>query len=461
VIHTLTEGLKEYRVFEELCNSYFIDIEYRILILHQPSCFLPVQIRDRDGSSQLLYEVSGLKDIQSWMKNHTISKEELQSFLKDIKTMITTVDDYMLDIRQVCFLGEYIFRDKEGHYLWMYLPVKESDIKGKIEDLFEWILSSIDYSDFDVIQYAYYAYWRVRNYPFNEVTLQKCIDYTTKDITDHQTDSYESFFEEKVKTEFPSEDREKSIERMGKVPENYAFDTKGLLLSEDNYPIYDQDKRKVQKPEKLAETPGVLFFLEIFCWFVTIALTVMFIAFLTMAFYQNILMEIRFLLFGILFGIVLTSGLIRQIRLKRREVGDGEIKEKTITRDIPSPSYNYSWEENGTEVLGIRKDMLQPAFRSLDDGRIFVVNVFPYFIGSVADMNQMVIEEPSVSRRHAAVIRGRQTGHYELQDLKSTNGTWIEDVSLTYDKPVRLEPGMRVRFAGKGFEFIMLDRPSL
>ena len=109
--------------------------------------------------------------------------------------------------------------------------------------------------------------------------------------------------------------------------------------------------------------------------------------------------------------------------------------------------------------MGIRKNRLQPAFKNHEDGRIHIIDSFPFYIGSEPDINQMVIDEPSVSRRHAAVIRGRQTGNYDLQDLKSTNGTWIGQTPVTYDQPVRLEPGSQVRFAMKSYEFMILDYP--
>jgi pSer/pThr/pTyr-binding forkhead associated (FHA) protein len=52
------------------------------------------------------------------------------------------------------------------------------------------------------------------------------------------------------------------------------------------------------------------------------------------------------------------------------------------------------------------------------------VGVHPVTIGRLPD-NNMVIDNPAVSGRHARVYR--EGNHYVLEDLKSTNGTFVND----------------------------------
>lgn len=54
-------------------------------------------------------------------------------------------------------------------------------------------------------------------------------------------------------------------------------------------------------------------------------------------------------------------------------------------------------------------------------------------------------EDPAVSRRHAHLVRARD-GSFELVDLRSTNGTWLndDDHPVPPDVAVGLEPGDRV-----------------
>src|SRR6266849_10356694 len=63
------------------------------------------------------------------------------------------------------------------------------------------------------------------------------------------------------------------------------------------------------------------------------------------------------------------------------------------------------------------------------------------------DINDIVIRSPTVSRRHAKLVR--RQGHYELTDLDSTNGTLIN--SRRISAPTVVEPGDEVRFGSVRF----------
>jgi pSer/pThr/pTyr-binding forkhead associated (FHA) protein len=58
-----------------------------------------------------------------------------------------------------------------------------------------------------------------------------------------------------------------------------------------------------------------------------------------------------------------------------------------------------------------------------------------------APLNHIVIDNPSVSAQHA--ILARVGGSYRLKDLRSTNGTQINGVSIT---DAKLNDGDKIRF---------------
>lgn len=55
--------------------------------------------------------------------------------------------------------------------------------------------------------------------------------------------------------------------------------------------------------------------------------------------------------------------------------------------------------------------------------------------------NEIVVEDTAVSGRHARITRRR--GRWWLEDLDSSNGTWLNEVRL--DERLRLDDGDRVR----------------
>lgn len=80
----------------------------------------------------------------------------------------------------------------------------------------------------------------------------------------------------------------------------------------------------------------------------------------------------------------------------------------------------------------------------------------PVSIGRTSD-NDVVIPDESLSRRHATVAA---TGHgegspWQICDIGSTNGTFVDDVRLVRDTPVTLMTGSRVRLGGVEVTFLL------
>ena len=76
----------------------------------------------------------------------------------------------------------------------------------------------------------------------------------------------------------------------------------------------------------------------------------------------------------------------------------------------------------------------------------------PFAIGTDPEGNDFVFEgNPLVSRHHAAIYSTRNK--YYLEDLQSTNGTWINGERIPAGKKTELHGGDRVRFANVTFLF--------
>ena len=74
------------------------------------------------------------------------------------------------------------------------------------------------------------------------------------------------------------------------------------------------------------------------------------------------------------------------------------------------------------------------------------VDLVTYKLGNVttigrAPLNQIVIDNPAVSAQHAIIARSDEC--YRLKDLNSTNGTKVNDVSIT---DVALQDGDKIQF---------------
>mmetsp|Transcript_19007 Transcript_19007/g.26506 ORF Transcript_19007/g.26506 Transcript_19007/m.26506 type:complete len:331 (+) Transcript_19007:74-1066(+) len=71
---------------------------------------------------------------------------------------------------------------------------------------------------------------------------------------------------------------------------------------------------------------------------------------------------------------------------------------------------------------------------------------------------ELVLKHLSLSRQHAALVHhsGKGVGLF-LIDLGSKHGTYVEDKRVRANKPVRIVPGMKVRFGASTRYFILRD----
>ena len=64
---------------------------------------------------------------------------------------------------------------------------------------------------------------------------------------------------------------------------------------------------------------------------------------------------------------------------------------------------------------------------------------------ALLDLSELGGYQAGISRRHA-IIRKRENG-FEVVDLASTNGSWLNNVRLVPNKPYPLASGSQLRFA--------------
>src|SRR5437773_2489060 len=110
-------------------------------------------------------------------------------------------------------------------------------------------------------------------------------------------------------------------------------------------------------------------------------------------------------------------------------------------------------------VAATREPELTSCLRALNPAnaaaREFVLTRTRIAVGS-DESNDLILRHPTVSRRHAAIdFLG---GRYELYDLGSTNGTFVNGRRLT--KPAPINEGDEIRFGAATFVFAKIERPA-
>ncbi len=101
----------------------------------------------------------------------------------------------------------------------------------------------------------------------------------------------------------------------------------------------------------------------------------------------------------------------------------------------------------------------KPVFVSSDKEFMIGRKIEEQSLRSILDLSEFGGFNMGISRRHAA-IRQTKTG-YEITDLSSTNGTWLNDERLIPDKPYALASGSQLRVGRMRFLVLYRSVPDL
>lgn len=109
------------------------------------------------------------------------------------------------------------------------------------------------------------------------------------------------------------------------------------------------------------------------------------------------------------------------------------------------------WSPHYTKVLSVKKTEQYPSLISQKNGETVFLTKFPFYIGSLSGYMDFVIEQETVSRFHAKLIR--KENQILVVDLNSTNGTAVNGRGVGVQEQVPLCHGDCVMFAEEEYLF--------
>ena len=109
---------------------------------------------------------------------------------------------------------------------------------------------------------------------------------------------------------------------------------------------------------------------------------------------------------------------------------------------IESPIDNKLIPEDGIAIYAAGTS--KPVYLRFDKELIFGRKAEEPVEGNLLDLSELGGYQAGISRRHAKICRGENG--YELVDLASTNGSWLNEQRLSPNKPYPLASGSQLRF---------------
>lgn len=384
-------------------HNAVIGFQQKMVMNNQISGFLSVEQRQIDEVSKYYYNVTDKVSMQDfYAKKKKVSCSDVQFVFENIMEIVQGAKRYLLEQDNFILRPDSIFFNMDGtkmfvcFYEWYHVGIREQLIK-----IAEYFMEAIDYKEQKGVTLTYSLYKVLRD--------ESCSFGTLKETINRQ--------------QVRIQPKENKMEEIREVPISFQ-----------------EAKKKEIKPEKKSLIAKKSFL--ILCNFVFLLLSLK----SKWIFYHNTsqLNVSRLLIMGaflVVFNAILSYGV--QYVMKRNNVTESEEEyEKELYQGesentVVITNYNLQWvleKEGGMERI-----------------HLFT---FPFILGSSRESADGILQYPGISKRHC-IIESQQE-QYQIIDLGSTNGTFLNGELLNPMESYVLKEGDKITIANHTYDFIKI-----
>lgn len=490
------------------------DYEVKMLMFNMPEHFLAITMNEIDGRNCIYYDISSKQQLSKLFEYGKVTMEEVKTMFNNISEMVRVVDEYMLDLDRVILKPQHIYVSLANKkYSFMYSPIAgNSDFYDNMRSLFEYILERFDHSvEKSSLVRFYEIYQRilVRDYtPRNLMSFFESDDNTQIDIEDDDNEHVGKTYHDAVQT------WNGKINRMKSESEavDYGKDrtTKDITCKTDENSLNNGKIIKDVLPETAEDNKSnkssksskkAVFVMK------AVAAVILLNAFLSMFLktYAVVKLNTAASVICIIAGILIfyVSGKVADIigeiasedkvtedelipyrmhnntdksyeRKPEAEHEYMEDAEKTsyssmVTARVMKDEEEQEIKVSHTMLLSDYLKMLKDNKLTLSlldnkDNRLYMKNKeayeqpleniepvkYPCTIGSLEGSADIFIDSPVISKMHACLLK--EDDKFYIEDMNSTNGTYINDERIAMHSKTRIADGDILRVAAYNFK---------
>ncbi len=392
---------ESYLIITGTLGSY--QYEEMMLKENELKTLLTFYTMDVNGKTQFWYDISSKQSIKDYLEQNPISFELLIRIFAAIMVAFEEVAKYLLRTEHILLSAETIYVSRqEGQEVYLCYYPGDQDGKCGLSDFMNHIIGVLDYADDDLTRLCYSLY---------EMTLD---EHTTIG------DLYE-YIQENLPEDYI---QASNMPRGNSTGNNCALQKEEHIYAEGdehidsvkNVATYDDMEEPVD--EEVAQRE--------------------------FDFGGNVLEEI--------FNRIRSKGLeiYDMIMSWQKDKKDRTEDNKPLENDLiiePEPV-----ECEPTVFLGAKSNKVYGSLRYIGNEKEsdYIIDSNIFRIGTHG-ANDACLNSQTVSRHHAKI--NEIDNHFYIQDLNSTNGTFLNDIMLNYSQSYELNPGDRITFADVPYIF--------
>ena len=392
------------------------EFDERLILKKKLPGLIPVERCFMDGRGEYWYQITGKQSLDTYCRLQDVSVAFIEQVILSVCSEIEILEWNLLDINCLQLEPELVYiSNQTQEVLFCVYPENTQDISLGFQQLMEYLLTRIDHKDEEMVRLGYGIYEKTLREGYNILDIREFIvqrrNERNPQIQDNsEMDGLGKATEGKRKSDkVAKQDRIRNVDRTGKQEE------KGVL------------KKQVEEACPVSET-GVR------DWRNGLGKT------------QEIWAAMQE-----------TWGHIREL------FKTPLIPERTKKKELSQADFFYDTEEEEElepvieihPTVCIGQGNLREEGLLLYEGR----DTYPdYHIQKEVctvgkdQASDLLLQKETVSRHHAK-IRKMEDGYY-IEDLNSTNGTYLNDELLSYKEPRLLHSSDLICFADVKYRFI-------
>lgn len=345
-----------------------------------------------DSNEKLYYDISSMQSLEVLYEKKHMESEELKKIIFGLENCVNSLKGYLLDFNEIILNPKMVFVDiKNLSYSFCYCPYNKGDFRKELREYMNFVITKIDHGDLETLNLAY---------ELQKITCQE--NYVIGDLTTLIREPIiepEYIFEEEISIPH-------SV--ISEMPIKEGYLNKGIIGA---------------------------FIMGILVWI--------------FVYIKTDSPLIRKIIPLIVSAVLIYAGYIYlKSRKKERvpvlptvEIENQEDEEIEIDEDSHTVFLGNS-DYSSTRFL---KNTEKPE-------RDIRLESLPLIIGKIKERADIVIEENSVSRIHARLTQEKDV--FYIEDLNSTNGTFINGKRLTPYEQERLNTGDIVGISEIHYKFV-------
>lgn len=360
------------------------------------SGLLPVEKCYVNGAGQYWYNISGKQALDTYCKMKTIGVTFIEKIILSICNQLEILEWNLIDVNCMVLDPELIFiGNGSEEILFTIYPGSKHEVFSELQQLMEYLLTKVDHKDKDAVHAAYSIYEMTLNESYTIMDMKDAIlDARGKSLEEHNVQE-----EYVVKTEKEEKKQKESISRFAKRETQ-----KEITIKEET-----ETKKKI----------GILVKLKSY-W----------------ERWSQILHKTPEELFH------------RKEKQEKEEFHMVYPTEQPSERVVMQPMEIHPTVCLSQPGKGARGFLMYEGFERYPN---FQMQGASCTIGKQEGV-ELLLEKETISRIHAKIEC--LENKYYIEDLNSTNGTFLNEEPLIYKKRVQLKENDIIRFADVRYRFL-------